>query len=87
MLTWEFFKFLGNLSKTEHANLCRNILNQSGPSWKLPHPKVVVKQPTTVVEDCYSVKEWIEHRKKKAMARFQFHLIRPEFGLYIDGNE
>ena len=46
-----------------------------------------MKQPTTMVEDCYSVKEWIERWKKKATARFQLHLIRPELGLYTDGNK
>ena len=87
VLTQEFFKFLGNLSEADHAKLCRHILNRSGPSRKLPHPKVVVKQPMTVVENCYSVKEWIEHLKKKVMVRFQLHLIRPELGLYTDGNK
>ena len=87
MLTWEFFKFLGNLFKAHHVKLCRHILNRSGPSRKLPHPKVVVKQPTTVVKDYYSVKEWIERRKKKATACFQLHLIRPELGLYTDGKK
>ena len=87
VLTREFFKFLGNLSEADHPKLCRLILNRSGPSRKLPHPKVVVKQPTIVVEDCYSVKEWIERWKKKVMARFQLHLIRPELGLYTDGNK
>ena len=88
VLTWEFFKFLDNLSEVDHAKLCRHILNRLGPSRKLPHPKVVVKQPTTVVEDCYSVKESrIECRKKKATVSFQLHLIRPELGLYIDGNK
>ena len=87
MLTQEFFKFLGNLSEADHAKLCRHILNRSGPSRKLPHPKVIVKQPTTMVEDCYSVKEWIEHRKKKATAGFQLHLIRLELGLYTDDNK
>ena len=87
VLTWEFFKFLGNLSEVDHAKLCRLILNRSGPSQKLPHLKVVVKQPTTVVEDCYSVKEWIECQKKKATARFQLHLIRPKLGLYTDCNK
>ena len=86
VLTREFFKFFGNLSEADHAKLCRHILNRLGPSRKLPHPKVVVKQPTTVVEDCYLV-EWIECRKKKATARFQLHLIRPELGLYTDGNK
>ena len=40
-----------------------------------------------MVEDCYSVKEWIERRKKKATTRFQLHLIRPELGLYTDSNK
>ena len=70
VLTREFFKFLGNLSKADHAKLCRHILNRSGPSRKLPHLKVVVKQPMIVIEDYYSVKEWIERWKKKATARF-----------------
>ena len=87
VLTREFFKFLSNLSKADHVKLCRHILNRSGPSRKLPHPKIVVKHPTTVVEDCYLVKEWIECRKKKGTARFQLHLIRLELGLYTDGNK
>ena len=87
VLTREFFKFLSNLSKADHAKLCRHILNRSGPSWKLQHPKVVVKQPTIVVEYCNLVKEWIERWKKKATARFQLHLIRPELGLYTNGNK
>ena len=70
VLTREFFKFLSNLSKANHAKLYRHILNRSGPSRKLLHAKVVMKQPTTVVKDCYSVKEWIERRKKKATACF-----------------
>ena len=64
VLTWEFFEFLDNLSEANHAKLYRHILNQSGPSRKLLHLKVVVKQLTTVVKDCYSVREWIERRKK-----------------------
>ena len=80
-------KFLGNLFEANHAKLCRHILNWSGPSRKLPHPKVVVTQPKIVVEDCYSLKEWIEHRKKKATARFQLHLIRSDLSLYTNGNK
>ena len=70
VLTREFFKFLGNLSKADHTKLCRHILNRSGPSRKLPHSKVIVKQPTTMVEGCYSMKEWIERMKKKARSAF-----------------
>ena len=87
VLTREFFKFLSNMSEADYAKLCRHILNRSGPSRKLPHPKVVVKQPTTMVEDYYLVNEWIERRKKKATACFQLHLIRPELGLYTDDNK
>ena len=87
VLTREFFKFLNNLSEADHAKLCRHILNRLGPSRKLLHPKVVMKQPTIVVEDCYSMKEWIERRKKNATECFQLHLINPNLGLYIDGNK
>ena len=87
VLTQEFFKFFGNLSEADHAKLYRHILNWSSPSRKLIHLKIVVKQPTTVVEDCYSVKEWIEQRKKKATARFQLHLLNLNLGLYTEGNK
>ena len=70
VLTWEFFKFLSNLSKADHAKLCRHILNRSGPSRKLSHPKVIVKQPTIVVEDCYLVKEWIDARRRRRRHAF-----------------
>ena len=60
VLTREFFKFLGNLFEADHAKLCRHILNCSSLFQKFLHLKVVVKQPTIVIEDCYSVKEWIE---------------------------
>ena len=69
----EFFKFLGNMSEADHAKMCRHMLNRSGPSWRLNYPKVVVKQPTSVLMDCYTYKDSIERRKQKATARFQLH--------------
>ena len=63
VFTREFFKFLSNLSKADHAKLCRHIFNCSGPSRKLLHPNVVVNHPTIMVEDYYSMKEWIERWK------------------------
>lgn len=88
VLTREFFKFLGNLSEEDHAKMCKHILNRSGASRRYNYPKVVIRQPSTVVEDCYSVKEWIERRKRKATARMQLHIIRPELGLFVnDGKE
>ena len=41
VLTQEFFEFLDNLSKENHAKLCRHILNRSGPSRKLPHQRLL----------------------------------------------
>jgi len=67
VLSREFFKHLENLSEADHAKLCSHILNHSGPSRKYQHPKVVLKQPTIVREDCYSVKDWIERKKQKAI--------------------
>ena len=87
VLNREFFKFLGNLSEADHAKMCRHMLCKSGPSRKHKHPKVVQKQPTSVVEDCYSVKDWVERRKRKATARFQLHLIRPDLGLFVDNDK
>ena len=87
VLNREFFKFLGNLSEADHAKMCRHMLCKSGPSRKHKHLKVVQKQPTSVVEDCYSVKDWVERRKRKATARFQLHLIRPDLGLFVDNDK
>lgn len=84
VLSREFFKFLGNLSEEDHAKLCRHILNRPGPSRAYNYPKVVIKQPTSLLENCYSVKDWIERRKRKATAQLQLHKIRPELGLFKD---
>lgn len=56
VLSREFFKKLGNLSEADHVKLCSHILNRSGPSREYDHPKVVLKQPTALREDCYSVR-------------------------------
>ena len=88
VLNREFFKFLGNISEADHAKMCRHMLNRSGPSRRLSYPKVVVKQPTTLLMDCYTYKDWIEHRKRKATARFQLHKLRPDLGIFTaDGTE
>lgn len=65
VLNREFFKWLGNMTKDDHAKMICHLLNRSGPKRELPYLKVVLKQPTSVVMDCYSAKEWIEHRKRK----------------------
>lgn len=82
VLSREFFKQLGNLFEADHVKLCRHILNRSGPSREYNHPKVVLKQPTTLRVDCYSVRDWIERRKRKATVQLQIHKIKPELGLF-----
>jgi len=68
VLSREFFKQLENLFKADHAKFCSHILNRLDPSREYHHPKVVLKQLTTMKEDCYSVRDWIERRKRKATA-------------------
>ena len=88
VLNREFFKFLGNLTEADHAKMCRHMLNRSGPSRTLNYPKVVVKQPATLLRDCYSYKDWIERRKRKVTARFQLNRLRPDLGIFTaDGSE
>lgn len=84
-LSREFFKFLGNLLETDHEKLCKHILNESGTSWRLIYPKVVLKQSKAMKEDCYTVKDYVERRKCKSIAQLQLHLTDPELGIY-DGD-
>ena len=81
----EFFKWLGNLTEADHQKLCKHILNKSGPNRKYTYPKVVIKQNSNVLEDCYTVKEWVERRKRKAVAQAELNKIRPELQLIKRG--
>lgn len=78
----EFFKWLGNLTEADHQKMCKHILHKSGPSRKYTYPKVTIKQNTSVLEDCYSVKEWAERRKRKAVAQAEFNNINPTLHLF-----
>ncbi|KAG0597317.1 hypothetical protein M758_UG327900, partial [Ceratodon purpureus] len=78
----EFFKWLGNLTEADHQKLCKHILHKSGPSRKYTYLKVTIKQNTNVLEDCYSVKEWAERRKRKAVAQAEFNNINPTLHLF-----
>ncbi|KAG0574643.1 hypothetical protein KC19_VG279300 [Ceratodon purpureus] len=78
----EFFKWLGNLTEADHQKMCKHILHESGPSRKYTYPKVTIKQNTSVLEDCYSVKEWAERRKRKAVAQAEFNNINPTLHLF-----
>ncbi|KAG0596341.1 hypothetical protein M758_UG245100 [Ceratodon purpureus] len=78
----EFFKWLGNLTEADHQKMCKHIQHKSGPSRKYTYPKVTIKQNTSVLEDCYSVKEWAERRKRKAVAQAEFNNINPTLHLF-----
>ncbi|KAG0594904.1 hypothetical protein M758_UG120800 [Ceratodon purpureus] len=78
----EFFKWLGNLTEVDHQKLCKHILHKFGPSRKYTYPKVVIKQNTNVLEDCYSVREWVERRKRKAVAQTELNNIKSTLHLF-----
>ena len=65
MLSREYFKWLGNLSLQDLERLAMHLLNQSGEKQKFPYPKVTIKAISSVLESCYSTKEWVEKRKRK----------------------
>ncbi|KAG0573035.1 hypothetical protein KC19_VG143100 [Ceratodon purpureus] len=81
----EFFKWLGNLSEADLQKLCKHILHKSGPSRKYINPKVVIKQNTNVLEDCYSVREWVQRRKREAVAKEELNKIKPTLHLIKRG--
>ena len=83
----DFFRPLGNLSYDDMKRLAKHILNRSGPSRHHPYPKVTIKPVSTVVQDCYSAKEWVERVKREKMVKKEFHLICPELNLFNARNE
>ena len=60
LLSLEYFKWLGNLSLQDLERLAMHLLNQSGKKRKFPYPKVTIKAISSVLESCYSTKEWVE---------------------------
>ena len=77
----EFFKWLGNCDEEDHRKLILHLLNQSGMKRSFSYPKVTIKQPSKVLESCYSTKEWLERRKRKALVKRELNKIRPSLGL------
>ena len=77
ILSCEFFKWLGNYDKEDHRKLILHILEQSGESLVLGYPKVIVKQTSRVLEDCYSTKEWLERQKSKIIVRRELNKLKP----------
>ena len=85
ILSREFFKWLGNCDEEDHRKLILHILGRSEESWVLGYPKVTIKQTSRVLEDCYSVKEWLERRKRKIIVRRELNKLKPNLGFYNAG--
>ena len=81
MLRREYFKWLGNLSLQDLERLAKHLLNQSKKKRKFPYPKVTIKSILSVLESCYSMKEWLERRKKKQLVKWELNNIDPTLGL------
>jgi hypothetical protein len=87
ILNREFFKWIGNLTEADHRDLCRHMLNKSGPKRKYPYPKVTMKVTNGVLSSCYTAKEWLERRKRKHILRQELLKIKPSLSFYDKNGE
>ena len=81
ILSREFFKWLGNCDEEDHQKLILHLLNRSRMKHTFSYPKVTLKQPSKVLESCYSAKEWLERQQRKALVKRKLNKIRPSLGL------
>ena len=81
ILNREFFKWLGNCDEEDHRKLCLHLLHCSGPMRTLRYPRVTIKQTSKVLKDCYSAREWLGGRKRKALVKKELHKLNPSLGL------
>ena len=58
MLSWEYFKWLGNLILKDLETLAKHLLNEPKENRKFPYLKVTIKAISSVLESYYS-KEWV----------------------------
>ena len=81
MLSREYFKWLGNLSLQDLERLAMHLLNQSGEKRKFPYLKVTITAISSVLESCYSTKEWVQRRKRKQLVKRELNNVDPTLGL------
>ena len=84
VITQEFFKWMGNTTKTDMKKMALHLLNRA-PKRKHLHPKVMVKKISGVVVDCYNVKEWLERIKRKHAVRRFLYQEKQSLG-FFDSN-
>lgn len=87
VISREFFKWLGNLSEANLKRLAEHLLNKPDPKRSDAYPKVTMKKPTAVLQNCYSAKDWLERCKRKQIVRRQIHLSKPSLGLFSSSGE
>ena len=87
MLNQEFFKHLGSLSYEELSKLARHLLNQTGGKQTHSYPKVTVKSISSMHDNYYNTKEWVERRKRKNLVITELHNIDPTLSLLNSRNE
>ena len=85
-LVREFFRTLQGLSETEMEKAALHILHVT-PTAKTcsVHPKIVYRKPKSFVPSCYTMKEWMENRKKKTTIVQELHKLVPEKNIFVDG--
>ena len=75
---------LDNCNKEDHRKLCLHLLHRLGLKRTLRYSKVTIKQTSKVLKDCYSTREWLERRKRKALVKKELHKLNSNLGL-MDG--
>lgn len=83
----EFFKFMGNMSTEDHKKLALHLLNRSGARRRHAYPKVTMKKVNSILESCYSSKDWIERKKRKQLVRRELHRLEPVLKLFSRSGE
>lgn len=82
MLSHKFLKQLGSLSIDDLAKLAKYILNLENPKHLLLYLKMTIKAILSVLETCYTAKEWMNRWKRKQLVKRELHLQNREFGMF-----
>ena len=77
-----FFKWLSNCENEDWKKLIIHLPYWFKKKRTFAFPKVTLKQLSKVLEDCYSKKEWLEHRNQKALVRRELNKLKPSLGFF-----
>jgi hypothetical protein len=86
-LNREFFKWLGNLSESDHQAFAKHILNHQNDKRPYTYPKVTMKTISSVFISCYSAKDWIERQKRKQLVRRELNRLKSTLQLFKTNGE